>query len=65
MINDRIATNLLKQQREAFEKELNNIRDMKASKGKAAAIFYTKDKIVIKKAAPPEAVVVIDPETKY
>ena len=45
-IYDKIAANLLKLQKEAFEAELKSIRDMKSTRGRAAAIFQTKDKVV-------------------
>ena len=63
-IDKKIAANLLKIQRETFEAELESIREMKSSRGRSAAIFNTKDKIVGKKATAPEAVVLFNPRTK-
>ena len=63
-IDEQIAVNLLKIQKDAFEKELKALKDIKTSKGKAAAIFKTKAKIVVPKSLAPEAVVLIDPITK-
>ena len=63
-IDRKIAANLLQKQRETFETELKLLREMKSSRGRAAAIFHTKDKIVGNKAAVAEAVVLINPKTK-
>ena len=51
-------------QKEAFEAELKGIRDTKSCRGRGAAIFQIKDKVVGKKTSAPEAVVLTDPVTK-
>ena len=38
-IDGKIAENLLKKQRETFERELDDLRKMKCSRGRSAAIF--------------------------
>ena len=63
-IDKRLAATLLTKQREAFSKELDELRNMKKSKGKAAVVFNLKEKIVGTKAVASEAVVIIDPKTK-
>ena len=63
-IDGKIAASLLKKQREVFETELKELKDLKTTKGKAAAIFKTKNKIVGSKTIDSEAVVVFDPITK-
>ena len=55
---------LLKKQKEVFEKELLDLKEMKQKKGKAAAIYRTKDKIVGLKALALEAVVNINVNLK-
>ena len=62
-VNANIASALLKKQREAFEKELKDIKDLKYYKGKSAAIFRVKEKIVGPKAAAQEASTLKDPKT--
>ena len=47
-IDGKIATTLMKKQREAFEKELRHLRELKNSKGNAALVFKLKEKILIR-----------------
>ena len=54
---------LQQKQREQFEKELKTIKDVKARKGKSAAIFVTKERIVGPKSAAQEATVLTDPKS--
>ena len=63
LIDEKIATTLLQKQREQFEKELKTITDVKARKGKSAAIFVTKERIVGPKSAAQEATVLTDPKS--
>ena len=58
-----IAATLLKIQRETFEKELKDIKELKHYKGKSAAIFNVKEKIVGPKASAQEATILTDPKT--
>ena len=63
-IDDKLTATLVSKQRETFEKELNTLRDMKKSKGKAAVVFNLKEKIVGSKGVATEAVTIVDPKTK-
>jgi hypothetical protein len=45
-IDSEIASTLLSQQRINFEKELNELKELKVKKGKSAAIFNLKSTIV-------------------
>ena len=63
-IYENMSALLLQKQRENFEKELKDIREMRKSKGKAAAVFNLKEKIVGSKSVGTEAVVIVDPNTK-
>ena len=62
VVEDKISATLLKKQREAFEKELKGLKEIKLNKGKSAAIFKLKDKIVGPKTAAQEATVLMDPK---
>ena len=62
-IDSKLATTLLKKQREAFEKEMNHLRDLKGTKGNAALVFKLREKIVGTKAVVSEAVAIVDPES--
>ena len=62
-IDEDIAETLLKIQRETFEKELKDIKELKNAKGKSAAIFKVKGKIVGPKASAQEATILTDPKT--
>ena len=63
-IDGKLATHLLQKQREAFEIELESIRNLKNTKGRSAAIFSLKAKIVGSKSSKQEATVLIDPKSK-
>ena len=63
-IDEKIASNLLTEQRKRFENELNLIKDLKKSKGKAAAVFNLKSKVVGSNKAKQEATILIDHKTK-
>ena len=63
-IDGKIAASLLQKQREVFETELKELKDLKNSRGKAAAVFKTKEKIVGSKKASPEAVIIVNPKQK-
>ena len=53
-IDSEKASTLLSQQRINFEKELNELKELKVKKGKSAAIFNLKSTIVgLKKKLPP------------
>ena len=62
-LDGKITTELLSTQREQFEKEIRSLKDIKATKGKAASIFTLKNNIVGHKKTKQEATVVKDPET--
>ena len=63
-IDSKIAANLLLKQREAFEKELDDIRDLKNSKGTSAAVFSLRERVVGPKTLGQVATAIIDPKTK-
>ena len=46
-----------------FTKDLKQLEFMKYNKGKAAAVFSLKDKVIGKKKSPQEPVVIVDPDT--
>ena len=46
-----------------FTKEIKQLESIKQNKGKAAAVFSLKDKVIGKKKTPQEQVVIVDPET--
>ena len=48
-------------QKKQFEKEVNHLELLKATKGKSAANFHLKDTILGKKKNPQEKVVIVDP----
>ena len=50
-------------QRLKLEKEIGKLKDMKSKKGKSAAIFHLKDKVVGRKKTGQEATTMIDPVT--
>ena len=62
-IDEEIAKRLLSNQTQRLEKELTDIKNIKARKGKSAAIFKLKDKIIGSKKPAQEAIVMKDPET--
>ena len=64
VVDQKMSTLLLQKHREVFEAELKELRDTKKYKGKAVAVFKTKNKIVGNKAVVAEPVVLIDPKTK-
>ena len=55
---------MLSQQRKNLENEISKLKEVKARKGKAAAIFYLKDKIVGSKKTQQEPAVIKHPVTK-
>ena len=62
-LDSKITAELLSKQRERFEKEIKSLKEIKATKGKAASIFDLKNRIVGSKKADQEATVVKDPAT--
>ena len=62
-IDEEIAKRLLSNQTQRLEKEITDIKNTKARKGKSAAIFKLKDKIIGSKKSAQEAIVMKDPET--
>ena len=62
-IDSQISLNLLKKQREAFESELESLRELKKSKGISAAVFRVREKVVGPKSSKQEATVIIDSKT--
>ena len=62
-IDSKISLNLIKKQREAFEHELDSIRELKKNKGTSTAVFKIREKIVGSKSTKQEATVIIDPKT--
>ena len=62
-INDKIALKLKTIKEKQFEKDINHLKELRKNKGKAAATFHLKDKILGNKKTQQEPVVVIDPET--
>ena len=63
-IDGKLATHLLQKQRQAFETELESIRNLKYTKGRSAAIFSLRTTIVGSKSSKQEATVLIDPKSK-
>ena len=62
-LDEEICKELQIKQKEEVEKELSNLYNVKKRKGKSAAIFSLKEKIVGKKKEPEEQCAVIDPVT--
>ena len=62
-INKEMATTLKSIERENFERDINYLENLKNVKGKSAAIFGLKGKILGNKKKPQERVVLHDPET--
>ena len=63
-LNVRIATKMRTIQEKRFEREIKNLNDLKSNKGKSAATFSLRDKILGNKKVTQEPVVIIDPETE-
>ena len=59
-----IAKELLGEQRKQFEKELKEIKEAQNKKGKSAAVFKVKEKILGLKKSVQEATVIVNPKTK-
>ena len=64
IIDKEIAANLLTQQRINFEKEIQSMKELRMKKGRSAAIFGLKNKVVGPKKTEQEATTLIDPVTK-
>ena len=62
-IDGKMSAVLKNIEKNKFEKEVTELKRMKHSKGKAAAVFALKDKVLGNKKTPREQVVVIDPDT--
>ena len=63
-VDEKMASIIFEKQRIAFEAELDSICKLKTSKGKAAAVFSIKDRIVGSKSAGQEATILVDPKSK-
>ena len=63
-IEEKITEQLLANQRKEFEKELKDLKDIQKKKGKSAAIFNLKEKVIGQKKAGQEATIMKDPKTK-
>ena len=64
VLEDKITDQVITNQRKKLEKELCLLKDKHKKKGKSAAIFHLKDKVVGKKKAVQEATVMKDPNTQ-
>ena len=62
-VDEEIADTLKRIQIKEYERDLSKIDEIKSQKGKSAAIFHLKDKILGKKKVSQEQTYVIDPET--
>ena len=63
VVEEEIATKLIKTQREKFEKEISKLKDLKAMKGKSAVVFNLKEKVLGSKKAQQEPAVIKNPDT--
>ena len=63
-VENRIAGLLIQKQRSEYEKKLVNLKSVKSNKGKSAAVFSLKAKILGSKRSEQEAVVIEDPVNK-
>ena len=63
-VEERIAALLIEKQRCEYEKKLENLKSVKENKGKSAAVFCLKAKILGGKKAEQEAVVIENPVDK-
>ena len=63
-IDEKMAGNLLTEQRKNFEEELKSLKDIRRTKGKSAMVFNLKSKVVGNKKVKQEATTLIDPKTK-
>ena len=60
ILEEKITAEVLSNQRLKLEKELGKLKDLKNTKGKSAAIFHLKDKVVGRKKIGQEATTMID-----
>ena len=63
-VENRIAGLLIQKQRSEYENKLVNLKSVKSNKGKSAAVFSLKAKILGSKKSEQEAVVIEDPVNK-
>ena len=61
-VEEKIANLLVQMQREEYEKKLKTLNTLKTTKGKSAALFHLKAKVLGDKKVQQEAVVIEDPE---
>ena len=64
MLDEQLCKELQVKQKVEVEKELNKLYELKTKKGKSAAIFELKEKIVGQRKIPEEPCAVIDPVTR-
>ena len=62
-IEEEIASEILKNQRQDIEKRLAGLKEIKDARGPTAAIFHLKEEVVGKKKTGQEACTVVDPNT--
>ena len=62
-LENEIACKLVSKQRKNLEKEISAIKEMKNKKGRAAAVFNLKERVLGSKKAKQEAAVIRDPVT--
>ena len=62
-IDKKMSATLKSIEQNKFDKDMNELQRIKYTKGKAAAVFSLKDKVLGKKKTQQEQVVVTDPET--
>ena len=63
-VDAKIVDVMMDIQKDKYEKEVNNLKEVKRAKGKSAAIFKLRDKILGTKKSPQEQVVIKDPTTQ-
>ena len=63
-IEQQINKKLIEKQRKDLEKELDDLKSRQHMKGRTAAIFNLKEKVIGKKKESQESVSIVDPVTK-
>ena len=62
-INEKISTAITEIQSKQMEKEIDKFKQLKASKGKAAAVFKLRESIIGSSKSSSDPVVVVDPSS--
>ena len=64
-LEEKLAKAVQTKQREGFEKEIENIRDIRQNKGTTAALFRIREKIVGSRKTISKAVCIRDPQSGF